>query len=81
MGIFKNFSKNLETVKPITEKGVRYKRIKTFKNKDKAESFLEQISQKCNSKRFKPFIEETRIGPGMGYIYRICVPKHMEVKL
>lgn len=81
MGLFKDMGKNLGTVKPITIKGIKYKRVKTFKNREKAELFLEEIDKKCKSKRFKPFIEETKIGLRMGFIYRVCIPKNMEVKL
>ena len=78
MGILK-FIK-FDPVKRIEHNGIRYKRVKTFKSEHKAEVYLSRVNKSCRSKRYQAFIEQVKIGPGMGYIYRICVPKNMEVK-
>lgn len=80
MGILKYVNRNLNTIRGIEDKGVRYKRVKTFKSEVKAKAFLDRINKGCRSRRHRSFIESVKIGPGLGYIYRICVPKGMEVK-
>ena len=60
-------------------KGKVYKKIKTFKNEQKAEEFANKLEKKMKSKRYFPIIERVPIGLGIGWIYRVCIPKDMEI--
>jgi len=80
LGILKYVNTNFNIIRQAENKGIQYKRVKTFKSEVKAKMYLSEINKNCKSKRHRSFIESVKIGPGLGYIYRICVPKGMEVK-
>ena len=80
MGILRYVNKSFDIARQTKRKGVQYERVKTFKSEEKAKAFLSEINKNCRSKHHRSFIESVKIGPGMGYIYRICVPKDEKVK-
>ena len=72
---------NVDALRIGVYHGKKYKKIKSFiNNQRKAEKFKEKIQADMTTSRFPPIIEKVRIGLGLGYVYRVCVPKDMEVK-
>jgi len=56
----------------ITRNGIKYKKIKTFKDEKKAKEFIETLDTK--SRRHLPIIQKVNVGLKLGYVYRIWVP-------
>jgi hypothetical protein len=62
-----------EAFEGMKRDGIKYKKIKTFKNKNKAKEFVETLEAK--SRRHLPIIQEVAIGLKLGYVYRVWVPQ------
>ena len=71
---------NIEALRIGNYHGKQYKKIKSFINKPKKANELKlKLMQHMKTSRFPPVIEKVRIGLGFGYVYRVCIPKDMEV--
>ena len=72
---------NIDALRIGRYHGTQYRKVKSFINKPrKAEKFKEELQARMKSSRFPPIVEKVRIGLGLGYVYRVCIPKDMEVK-
>ena len=58
--------------------GWRYRKVKTFRSQHRADEYAESIKDTdCNSlrsKRLLPVVQQVRVGLGLGFLYRVCVP-------
>ena len=58
--------------------GWRYRKVKSFRSQHKAEEYAESIKDSdrnsLRSKRLLPVVQQVRIGLGLGFLYRVCVP-------
>lgn len=69
----KKINLSLEAFEGMTRDGIKYKKIKTFRDERKAKDFVETLETK--SRRHLPRIQKTAIGLKLGYVYRVWVPK------
>lgn len=71
---------SVEALEKLNYKGKRYKSVKSFRSLRKAQEFADELERSaCRSKRFPPVIHQIKIGLGLGYTYRVCIPKDMKV--
>lgn len=61
-----------EAFEGMKRDGIKYKKIKTFKDEKKAQNFVETLDTK--SRRNLPVIQKVSIGLKLGYIYRVWIP-------
>lgn len=62
-----------EAFEGIKRDGIKYKKIKTFRDEQKAKDFVETLETR--SRRHLPIIQKTAIGLKLGYVYRVWVPQ------
>ena len=58
--------------------GWRYKKMKTFRSQKKAEEYAKSLEEhgsgSLRSKRMPTLVQQVRIGLGLGFLYRVCIP-------
>jgi len=72
---------NIDALRIGRYHGKQYKKVKSFVNKPKkANEFKNKLIDQFKSSRYPPVVEKVKIGLGLGYVYRVCIPKDIEVK-
>jgi hypothetical protein len=69
----KKINLSLEAFEGMTRDGIRYKKIKTFRDETKAKEFIDTLESR--SRRHLPIIQKVAIGLKLGYVYRVWVPQ------
>ena len=70
---------SIEALRMPKISGVKYKKVKTFRNEKKAQEFAEELQHQMRSRRHQPMIQQVKVGWHMGYVYRVCIPKGVKI--
>ena len=85
MGFEDGLKFNVDALKGTVFRGKKYRTLKSFGSKRKAELFYDKIESRMPSKRYPPVLESVKVGKLLGFDlgtrYRVKIPKDVKIKI